>query len=145
MPSLDAVLLSALKKITPTLQEEQEIRSVLGEVEGAVRSRLGKLSYTLAGSFVRNTWMRDKKEFDIFILFPEFTRRQTLEKKGLELGKRIVKSLGGKWTVAYAEHPYTRASYKGFAIDIVPCYKISDPSKIKSAVCLLYTSPSPRD
>ncbi|MBU2617326.1 MAG: CCA tRNA nucleotidyltransferase, partial [Euryarchaeota archaeon] len=34
----------------------------------------------------------------------------------------------------YAEHPYIRASYGEYNVDIVPCFRVSDPSAIKSAV-----------
>ena len=131
---MDAVLRKVLKNITPTPKEVKETQAVIGEFQDAVRKEIKPLTHTLAGSFVRNTWMKDKKEFDIFIMFPEYTKRATLEKKGLDLGKKIVKSLAAKSTVAYAEHPYTRATYRGYDVDIVPCYKISDPTKIKSAV-----------
>lgn len=130
----DKILKNVLKRITPSPAEEREITSLIGIVTEATKKQIGKLSYTLAGSFTRGTWMKDKKEFDMFILFPEYVKRATLEKKGLELGKKIVSSLKGTWKIAYAEHPYTRAFIQGFAVDIVPCYKVSDPSHIKSAV-----------
>jgi len=132
--SLDSLLKNVLKKVTPSREEEREINSAIETVSKAVEKSIGKLSYTLAGSFTRNTWMKDKKEFDVFILFPEYTKRSTLEKKGLEMGRKITSSLKGTSRVAYAEHPYTRAKFKGFAIDIVPCYKVSSASSIKSAV-----------
>ncbi len=131
---IDSVLRKVLKRITPSPREEKEINSAVAEVRAATEKHAGKLSYTLAGSFVRDTWMRDKKEFDVFILFPEYASRTTLERKGLEIGRGIVKELRGKWKVAYAEHPYTRAEFRGFKVDIVPCYKVADASCIKSAV-----------
>ncbi|MBI4021456.1 MAG: CCA tRNA nucleotidyltransferase [Candidatus Aenigmarchaeota archaeon] len=134
MSALDALLPSVLKKVTPTPREEREIRETLAEVVQAVEAVTGGLDYTVAGSYTRGTWMTDKKEFDIFLLFPESTSRETLEKKGLAFGAGVARRLGGSWTIAYAEHPYTRASYRGFLIDIVPAYKIADPAHLKSAV-----------
>jgi len=134
MPPANTILSSVVKKITPTKKEEKEIALTIGEVERVTRNSIGKLTHTIAGSFTRNTWMRDKKEFDIFILFPENTQRKTLEKKGLLFGKKIVKQLKGTSIVAYAEHPYTRATYRGFSIDIVPCYKITNTADLKSSV-----------
>ena len=133
---MDSVLENVLKKITPTYWERKETGSVLEIVKdttGEVIKKKG-LSYILAGSFVRDTWLTDKKEFDIFILFPEKVSRNLLEKRGLEYGKRIVKKLKGKYEIAYAEHPYVRAVIKGYAVDIVPAYKVKSGSEIKSAV-----------
>ena len=128
------VLKKVMKKVSPTPREEKDIYSALESLKAAVDKNKGKLQYTLAGSFVRNTWMKDKKEFDIFLLFPEFTKRATLERKGLEIGKGVARSLKGSWKIAYAEHPYTRVSFRGFEVDVVPCYKVQDASKIKSSV-----------
>lgn len=131
---MDTVQRSVLKKITPSPKEEKEISETIEMVKSAVSKNIGSLSYTVAGSFTRGTWMLDKREFDIFILFPEHISREELEKRGLELGKKIVSAFHGSFTIAYAEHPYVRASYKKFSVDIVPCYQVSDPAKIKSAV-----------
>ena len=92
------------------------------------------MSVVLAGSFTRNTWLSHKKEFDIFIQFHVETSREDLEKLGLELGKKIVKSFKGSFEIAYAEHPYVRSKIKGYDVDIVPCYKVESAEKIKSAV-----------
>ncbi len=124
------------KKVTPTPREDRGIRDVIKrsvEVTKHVIKPLG-LDFTLAGSFIRDTWMPDKKEFEIFLLFPEKTSRKDLEKKGLETGKKIVRKMGGIYIVAYAEHPYVRASIEGYDVDIVPCYKLESATSIRSAV-----------
>jgi tRNA nucleotidyltransferase (CCA-adding enzyme) len=101
---------------------------------------------------MRNTWLPNKKEFDIFIMFPESYSRETLEKLGLDIGKKITKKLRGEHVIAYAEHPYVRAKVftkpviekrmlrkkevagSSYEIDIVPCYAVKSAEKIKSAV-----------
>jgi len=88
----------------------------------------------LVGSLVRDTWLPDKKEFDIFLLFPEGESISKLEKKGLEIGKKIVKKLKGDYVIEYAQHPYVSAEFDDINVDIVPCYKLSDTTKIISAV-----------
>lgn len=132
--AIDKILDNVSKKITPTKSEEKQLISIIRLVERSVERSISGLSYTLAGSFTRDTWMKDKKEFDIFIMFPENVTNQELERKGLELGKKIVKDIKGTYKVAYAEHPYTRAKFRGYDVDIVPCYNLSDTSKIKSSV-----------
>jgi len=133
---IEDIIRFVLKKIVPSEKERNEVRRVMKKITNITERVLRPygLSYTLSGSMTRDTWMPEKKEFDIFILFPENTPRTTLEKQGIEIGKKIIKSAKGSYTIAYAEHPYTRGKIGKFEIDIVPCYKISSPEKIKSSV-----------
>lgn len=132
----DLILQNTLKKITPSEQEKitvhEVIEDVLAETERIIKPQ--GLSVVLAGSFTRNTWLSHKKEFDIFIQFPVGTSRDGLEKLGLQLGKKIVKSFKGTHQIAYAEHPYVKSKIKGYDVDIVPCYKVESAEKIISAV-----------
>jgi len=133
---MDGVLKGVLKKITPNEKERKELSDVLKrviDVTERVIEPMG-LEKTIAGSFIRDTWLKDKKEIDLFIMFPVSYSRENLEKLGLETGKNIVKELKGKYEIAYAEHPYVRGNVNGFAIDIVPCYKVESASKIISSV-----------
>ncbi|UCD03378.1 MAG: CCA tRNA nucleotidyltransferase [Candidatus Aenigmatarchaeota archaeon] len=136
MNRADSVIEKALKRITPSAAERKNTEAVLSRIKQVTEDVIKPLhlKYTLAGSFLRDTWLADKREFDIFILFPESVTREGLEMKGLQIGKKIVKSLGGTYEIAYAEHPYTRATVEGYALDLVPCYDIKDAGKIKSAV-----------
>jgi tRNA nucleotidyltransferase (CCA-adding enzyme) len=130
------VLDSVRKKVTPTPEERKELEKVIDRAVAVTKQAIKPhgLDYTLAGSFIRDTWMPDKKEFEIFIMFPEHTGRSRLEELGLEVGKKIVDQLNGSYVIAYAEHPYVRARAGGFDLDIVPCYKLRSARKIKSAV-----------
>ncbi len=136
MKKASAVLENVLARITPGRTERERTEAVLRKIRAATEDAVKSagLSYTLAGSYLRDTWLPDKKEFDIFVLFPEAVTRAELEKKGLAIGKRIVASLGGSYEIAYAEHPYVRADVGGYAVDFVPCYDIKEPGRIKSAV-----------
>jgi tRNA nucleotidyltransferase (CCA-adding enzyme) len=136
MGRANGVLKQVLRKITPTPKERKDLEAVIDRAVGVTEKIIKPLAlrHTLAGSFTRDTWMPDKKEFEIFILFPEDYPRERLEKMGLEIGKEIVRALKGSCRVAYAEHPYTRAKILGYDVDIVPCYKVSSASRIKSAV-----------
>ncbi len=136
MADINRILKSVLRKITPDEFEHAETEQVLEKVKEAANKALKprKLSFIVAGSYVRNTYMRDKKEFDLFMLFPEKWTRARLEKTGLEMGKKITSLLKGTYRIAYAEHPYVRSKAGGYAIDIVPCYKVKSATQIKSAV-----------
>ena len=136
MPNQAQVLAKVLKKVTPAPGQARAIQRMTGIVAAKAGQLLSpkKLSYTFAGSYARDTYMLDKKEFDLFILFPEGAPREELERTGLALGKKLATSLKGKWQVAYAEHPYVRAQIGGYQVVIVPAYKVKDAASIKSAV-----------
>lgn len=133
---MESILAKILKKITPSEEDRKELSGVLKRVMDAADSVIKPmgLNKTIAGSFIRDTWLTDKKEIDLFIMFPVSYSREDLEKVGLETGKRIVKILKGEFEIAYAEHPYVRGKVNGFAVDIVPCYKVKSASRIISAV-----------
>jgi len=135
---LDRVLSEVVERITPSYKEKTGVRAMTDKVMETTRKlafyETVKLPVVLAGSFVRDTWMSHKKEFDVFIQFPEKTPRHDLEVYGLGIGKKVVKALKGSFIIAYAEHPYVRAKAGGYAIDIVPAYKVRSAAKIKSAV-----------
>jgi tRNA nucleotidyltransferase (CCA-adding enzyme) len=63
-------------------------------------------------------------------MFPPDTPREKLEESGLELAR----SLSGDCEERYAEHPYIKATYEGYSVDLVPCYRVADPAHIQSAV-----------
>ena len=125
-----------LERIVPKENEREEFYGILQKIKKAadgVIKPLG-LEKTIAGSFIRDTWLADKREMDLFILFPVSYSRENLEKTGLDVGKKILKNLKGRYEIAYAEHPYVKGKVNGFAVDIVPCYKVETASKIMSAV-----------
>ena len=94
MDKFDRILSDVLKKITPSKKERKEIeliRNTVLKITDKVIKPFG-LEKTIAGSFIRDTWLRDKKEFDLFIMFPVSYSRERLEKLGLEVGKKIIES-----------------------------------------------------
>jgi len=136
MSQAEVVLKRVLKKITPTERQKLEMNNAIKKIMKTTERVTSpmKLKHTLAGSFLRDTWLADKQEFDIFILFPENVPREKLEKTGLDIGKKIVTELNGRYEIAYAEHPYVRAVIGKYSVDIVPCYDVKNPGRIKSAV-----------
>lgn len=133
---MDDILKRVKSKIIPTKKEAENIENVMNILlskTDTVIKPMG-LQKTIAGSLLRDTWLRDKKEIDLFILFPTTFKRERLESLGLEIGKKIMKRMGGKSRISYAEHPYVKGEIDGYSIDIVPCYKVESASKIISAV-----------
>jgi tRNA nucleotidyltransferase (CCA-adding enzyme) len=123
-----------LDEIKPDEKEEEEMKSFTGKLI-KTSSKLSKIAKPLlCGSIEKGTWLSKKNEADLFLLFKPSLSKKELEKKGLELAKKIIKAMKGNYVVAYAEHPYLRGKIGKYQVDIVPCYEISNPEKIKSAV-----------
>jgi tRNA nucleotidyltransferase (CCA-adding enzyme) len=85
----------------------------------------------LVGSAARGTWLRQERDIDIFILLPEELPREELEKQGLAVARKVA---GKRRKELFAEHPYVTTCVDGFEVDLVPCYDVADPKKIRSAV-----------
>jgi tRNA nucleotidyltransferase (CCA-adding enzyme) len=136
MEKTASFLKKVLKQILPDKKTERDLKSVAKKVLSVAKKKAKKYKAEamIVGSITRDTWLPDKKEFDIFILFPKDLSPAELEKYGLEVGKQIVKELKGTFTLKYAQHPYISAKINGVDVDIVPCYKIKNTSELKSAV-----------
>ncbi len=121
-----------LAEIKPTPEETQAVRSAASElIEGIEdRARRAKIpgKPLLVGSVAKDTFLKEP-EIDIFVTFPPTTSRDDLERWGLELGGVLDNP-----TRRYAEHPYTRGLFKGYDADVVPCYRLEEPSARMSAV-----------
>lgn len=136
MPSPQKVLKDILRHIRPNKDQRRLIsrlsRKTLLLTQRAAKKYKAKAM--LAGSVTRDTWMPDKLEFDVFVIFPEKMKEKRMEETGLQIGKSVINKLKGKWEIAYAEHPYVSGIVDGVDIDIVPAFAVESAEKIKSAV-----------
>ncbi len=131
-----SVLAKVLKRILPSKNETEETKKISRRLLIAVGKFSDKYGAEtiLAGSITRNTWLKEKKEIDIFVALPETVSEAELGKIGLAIGKAAIKSVGGRCVISYAQHPYVRGFVGKFQVDIVPCYRLASADKIKSAV-----------
>ncbi|MAF89580.1 MAG: CCA tRNA nucleotidyltransferase [Euryarchaeota archaeon] len=129
---MEKLLKEVLKRVNPSKEEIDAISEFTKKVLKTAKS-LG-VEATVQGSIAKDTWVSGTHDLDVFICFNEDVPRSRLEKDGISFGKKIIKELGGKPELVYAEHPYTKSTIAGFVLDIVPCYKLESASKIKSAV-----------
>jgi tRNA nucleotidyltransferase (CCA-adding enzyme) len=121
-----------LDKIKPGKREEEEVKSLTNKLLKTAQSKIAKP--LICGSIEKGTWLAGKNEIDLFLLFKPSLSKKELEKKGLNLAKKIIKAMKGSFVIAYAEHPYLRGKIGKYKVDIVPCYEIASAEKIKSAV-----------
>ncbi|VVC04292.1 CCA-adding enzyme [Candidatus Bilamarchaeum dharawalense] len=86
----------------------------------------------LTGSMAKKTFLHDKKDVDIFVLFNRKVPKTSFE----PALKKIMETCfpDTHYQLSYAEHPYARFRYEGRRIDLVPAYKINDASERLSAV-----------
>jgi len=100
-------------------------------VEEAARARGSPLVRGLvAGSAARGTFLTDRLDIDLFLLFPPDLSRDRLREEGLALGRAVLSAPETR----YAEHPYLRGKFEGFQVDAVPGFAIADPAHPLSAV-----------
>ncbi len=78
----------------------------------------------VAGSAARGTFLSDRLDIDLFLLFPPDLPRDRLREEGLALGRAVLTDPETR----YAEHPYLRGRYEGFSVDAVPGFAITDPA-----------------
>ncbi|MDG6244832.1 MAG: CCA tRNA nucleotidyltransferase [Methanolobus sp.] len=127
-----------LKKIKPSTQEKRELELIAAELLAKVSAAAKEqgvcgIAPKLVGSAARNTWISGTHDLDIFISFPAETSREELEINGLLIAREVAKG-GQNVEERYAEHPYLNMHYKGFDVDIVPCFAVDSASCIISAV-----------
>jgi tRNA nucleotidyltransferase (CCA-adding enzyme) len=114
------------------LERVQEAREELVRaVEAAARSRSSPLVRAIvAGSAARGTFLADRLDIDLFLLFPPGLPKERLREEGLALGRAVLSDPQTR----YAEHPYLRGEFRGFHVDAVPGFAVSDPSAPLSPV-----------
>ena len=136
MANYSKILKNVLKKIKPSPEERKSLNSVIRKCLKVAKkeARKFKAKPMIAGSVTRDTWLPGKKEFDVFILFPPKMTVKQLEKRGLEVGKKIIKELKGSFRIEYAQHPYVSGNVERIEIDIVPCFNVASTENLKSAV-----------
>lgn len=135
---VDALLTKVLSDITPTEEEHAAEGAALTEILLTLKDIIREVNHLvhpiMVGSMAKGTDLRGDKDFDIFIRFPENTLREKLESQGLRIGKAFFEHVRSRPVLSYAEHPYVKGQYKGYDVEIVPCYTLSGHKAIISAV-----------
>ena len=119
------LLREILKEITPTEEEHELEKRIIERIKKKLE-RMG-VRPVLVGSLAKDTDLRGDKDIDIFIMFHKDVSREELEKRALEIGRKLFKELNARYEIDYAEHPYVRGFYRGYNVDIVPCYETKEP------------------
>ncbi|MFH0906397.1 MAG: CCA tRNA nucleotidyltransferase [archaeon] len=122
-----------LKSIKPSTKQTSEEQKFVDLLLKRIKDTPGKhIDAIVAGSFARNTNLKDNKDFDIFVLYPPTLDRREFVEEGLLLGREVFK--GYFCEKVFSEHPYTRGIIDNYVIEVVPAYKIQDTSLLISSV-----------
>ena len=76
-----------LKQIKPKPADKKKLDDLSKKALKMVNEKVKKYKakVMLVGSITRDTWLPDKKEFDIFILFPESMKKEFFKTHNLSL------------------------------------------------------------
>ncbi|MEM4201778.1 MAG: CCA tRNA nucleotidyltransferase [Candidatus Hadarchaeum sp.] len=129
------ILATVLKRVKPNQSEIKFVEDVASEIILRSKEAISKLGFTakpmVVGSAARGTWLRQDPDIDVFILFDETITREELEQRGMAVAREVAGPAGEE---KFAEHPYVTMKFRGLDIDLVPCFDVADPRRIKSAV-----------
>lgn len=136
--SIERIKSQVLEKIVPTESEISRLEFMKSEILKLVETCAAKLSIPdviaiSVGSAERKTWLRGNHDIDIFISFPNTLFKKEMTEMGYAIAQEVAKT-ADSWEDRHAEHPYLHIQKDGFKIDLVPCFRVSDASKIQSAV-----------
>jgi tRNA nucleotidyltransferase (CCA-adding enzyme) len=134
-PEADRLESRISERISPTPEMQERVSRVRTELVDRVRAAADQRSSPLvralvAGSAARGTYLSDRLDIDLFLLFPPDLSRDRLREEGLALGRAVLTESETR----YAEHPYLRGRFEGFNVDAVPGFAITDPSRPLSPV-----------
>ncbi|RDI71408.1 CCA tRNA nucleotidyltransferase [Halopelagius longus] len=122
------------ERIDPDEDERTALREAASALTARVEEELADLPVDAdairVGSTARGTWLSGDRDIDLFVRFPEGLDRESLESYGLEIGRAVLPD----GQEEYAEHPYVTGEFRGFDVDLVPCYDVEDGSSLRSAV-----------
>ncbi|NJE05668.1 CCA tRNA nucleotidyltransferase [Thermococcus sp. M36] len=134
---VEEVIGEVLAKIRPSEEERAFVERLMVELREIAKGTIESLGLDVTpyfvGSLAKDTYLAGDHDVDLFLAFPPDIPLKELREKGLELGKAIAEKLDS-YEIAYAEHPYVRARYKGVKVDLVPCYDVESWRDVKTAV-----------
>ncbi|WP_435127404.1 CCA tRNA nucleotidyltransferase [Halobaculum sp. D14] len=134
---LDALLDRVRDRVTPDAAERERLHEAAAALADRAADAVADLpspadeaDVLQVGSTARGTWLAGDRDIDLFVRFPTELNREELEEYGLTVGHAALPD--GR--EQYAEHPYVTGEFRGFDVDLVPCYDVADATAIRSAV-----------
>jgi tRNA nucleotidyltransferase (CCA-adding enzyme) len=115
-----------LPRAIPTEEEEKQLKLATNEFLNLLRESIKhpEIEIMLCGSAAKGTWIRGKKEFDVFVRFPK-----ELKHRMFEILRKSLENAGLRFQEIPASRHYFRLQFQGFEVDVVPVLKISRPEE----------------
>ncbi|WP_456452415.1 CCA tRNA nucleotidyltransferase [Thermococcus sp.] len=131
------IIQGVLTRVRPTEEERAFIEKLMNDLKTLAEETIESLDLDVrpyfVGSLAKDTYLAGDHDVDLFLAFSPDIPLEELREKGLELGKVIAEKLD-TYEIAYAEHPYVRARYRGVSVDLVPCYDVGSWRDVRTAV-----------
>lgn len=138
MSEMDAVLAEVLRRVTPSQEERERVDATVGRVIEELRKAVAELSLKaeveVEGSYAKDTWLSNDVDVDVFLLFDESVSLDELRAGGLAAARRVAELIGARSLERFASHPYLTLLLDACSVDVVPAYRVSSPSQIRSPV-----------
>lgn len=132
--ALSTVITAVREQTTPSKDERERLthatERLIARTETVTADLPVEIDLIRVGSTARGTWLPGDQDIDLFVRFPPDLPREDLESLGLEVGHAVLS--GGR--AEFAEHPYVTGEFKGFDVDLVPCYRVESATDARSAV-----------
>ena len=94
IPGSEPIETNVLKRITPDATEKKQIERVIETLKEQVAKEIKKtkipITVELVGSTAKDTYIRTSVDIDLFLVFPTTVPRETLQEKGLTIGRAIL-------------------------------------------------------
>ena len=130
----DEIEKQVLEKIKPDSETRKKIRVTLSDLKKRLKEEIKKNNVSakveVVGSIAKDTYLRNSLDIDVFLSYPTRFPREIITRNTLSIGKKIIRHP----VISYAEHPYVKGEFKGFEVELVPCYQIEEASQKLSAV-----------
>jgi tRNA nucleotidyltransferase (CCA-adding enzyme) len=131
----DAVEREVLRRISPSPEMLAQVAGArdraVAAAQRAAQDRKSPLVRALvAGSAARGTFLVDRFDLDLFVLFPPELPRDRLEEEGMAIGRAML----SQPETRYAQHPYLRGKFEGLSVEVVPGYAVADGAHPLTAV-----------
>ncbi len=128
---LTKLLKSVLDRIKPSPEEARCEKTFAKEIINKLK-KTTKAHVVLTGSIAKETFLRESKDVDVFLLFDKKVPKEKFEQLVRNAVERAFPNQ--RYLISYAEHPYVRLHIGDRRIDVVPAYAIKKASELKSAV-----------
>jgi len=135
----EEVLKEVLSKIKPKEHEYRYlsfISQLMSQYVSQCLDSIGVEDYevTVQGSFAKDTFISGDVDLDIFFLLKPYKYSDRELEWLVARLSQCIEAKGIRVVLEYATHPYVTAYIGGIEVNIVPAFKVRDPSEIVSAV-----------